>query len=171
MYESEALHVYSGLTQDCTFESPPVPLGWSGKWITSGIARKETLAVKTTAPWRSNERRTIKVMEEPLATNLENEPVPEEVPTGAGEQAAESQASTSDDILTSFRLEDLPDPPAGQRPPHTIRVLATAALRSSPTGKLSLEDMVEAISKRFDYFQGPTERKNLKVSIGCLSVG
>ena len=76
MYESEALHVYSGFTQDCTFESPPVPLGWSGKWITSGMARKETLAVKTTAPLRSNEHQTIEAVKEPLATNLQDEPVP-----------------------------------------------------------------------------------------------
>lgn len=60
------------------------------------------------------------------------------------------------------RLEDLPDPPATQRPPQTIRVLASAALQ--PMGKkLTLEEIVDRICSRFEYFQDLQNRAKLKV--------
>ena len=61
------------------------------------------------------------------------------------------------------RLEDLPDPPATQRPSQTLRVLANAALQSEPTGKLTLEEMVDRICSRFEYFQDLQQRTKLKV--------
>jgi len=63
------------------------------------------------------------------------------------------------------RLEDLPDPPADQRPLQTIRVLASAALRSEPKGKLTLEEMVDRICTRFEYFQSLQNRNKLKVGL------
>ncbi|SRR5258706_2146817 len=71
------------------------------------------------------------------------------------------------------RLEDLPDPPATQRPSQTIRVLASAALQSEPMGKLTLEEIVDRICSRFEYFQDLGNRAKLKVGlllpgvIGC----
>jgi hypothetical protein len=56
------------------------------------------------------------------------------------------------------RLEDLPDPPAAQRPLQTIRVLASAALRSEPKGNSTLEEMVDRICSRFEYFQDMQNR-------------
>lgn len=67
------------------------------------------------------------------------------------------------------RLEDLPDPPATQRPWQTIRVLASAALRSEPKGKLTMEDMVDRICSRFEYFQDLQNRAKLKVGLASPS--
>lgn len=67
------------------------------------------------------------------------------------------------------RLEDLPDPPADQRPMQTIRALASAALRSEPKGKLALEEMVDRISSRFQYFQDFQNRNKLKVGLAIPS--
>lgn len=67
------------------------------------------------------------------------------------------------------RLEDLPDPPADQRPMQTIRALASAALRSEPKGKLALEEMVDRISIRFQYFQDFQNRNKLKVRLAIPS--
>ena len=68
------------------------------------------------------------------------------------------------------RLEDLLDPPATQRPLQTIRVLASAALRSEAKGRLSLEEIVDRICTRFEYFQDLRNRAKLKVGFtpsGC----
>lgn len=67
------------------------------------------------------------------------------------------------------RLEDLPDPPADKRPMQTIRVLASAALQSEPKGKLTLEEMVDRISSRFEYFQDFQNRNKLKVRLASPS--
>lgn len=70
---------------------------------------------------------------------------------------------------SKLRLEDLPDPPATQRPWQTIRVLASAALRSEPKGKLTMEDMVDSICSRFEYFQDLQNRAKLKVGFASPS--
>jgi len=67
------------------------------------------------------------------------------------------------------RLEDLPDPPATQRPLQTIRVLASAALRSEPKGKLTLREMVGRICSRFQYFQDLQNRAKLRVGLASPS--
>jgi len=66
-------------------------------------------------------------------------------------------------------LEDLPDPPAAHRPLQTIRVLASAALRSDPKGKLALEEIVDRICTRFEYFQDSQNRAKLKVGLASPS--
>ena len=75
----------------------------------------------------------------------------------------------SEASLRKPRLEDLLGPPAAKRPLQTIRVLASAALRSEPKGKLNLEDMVDRICSRFDYFQDSQNRAKLKVRLASLS--
>jgi len=83
------------------------------------------------------------------------------VDTSSGSQQHQNSGATS----SKPRLEDLPDPPAAQRPLQTIRVLATAALQSEPKGKLTLEEMVDRISGRFEYFQELQNRNKLKVGV------
>jgi hypothetical protein len=67
------------------------------------------------------------------------------------------------------RLEDLPDPPPAQRPVQTIRALASAAIRSDPKGKLTLEEIVDRICSRLDYFQDLQSRNTLKVRFASPS--
>jgi hypothetical protein len=62
-------------------------------------------------------------------------------------------------------LGDLLDPPANQRPSQTIRVLASAALRSERKGKLTLGEIVDRICSRFQYFQDLQNRAKLKVGL------
>jgi len=88
-------------------------------------------------------------------------PAPLSVDTSSGSQQHPNSGATS----SKPRLEDLPDPPAAQRPLQTIRVLATAALQSEPKGKLTLEEMVDRISGRFEYFQELQNRNKLKVGV------
>jgi hypothetical protein len=83
-----------------------------------------------------------------------------------GNASFESQRHpTSGATYHTPRLEDLPDPPADQRPSQTIRVLASAALRSELKGKLSLEEIVHRICSRFDHFRGLQNRTKLKVRL------
>ncbi|KAG8964206.1 hypothetical protein FRC03_002101 [Tulasnella sp. 419] len=50
-------------------------------------------------------------------------------------------------------LADLKDCPPGVKPYHAYSTLIRCAIQGSPTGKLLLEDIYEALMARFDYFK------------------
>jgi hypothetical protein len=103
------------------------------------------------------------VNDDPASVPFEEQPGG--VPSPINNSLESQQYSTSGATNRTPRLDDLPDPPAGQRPPQTILVLASAALRSEPKGKLGLEEIVDRICSRFEYFQDSQIRANLKVRL------
>ena len=88
-----------------------------------------------------------------------------DVPFPVNASSGSQQHPNSGVINNRPRLEDLPDPPAAQRSLQTIQVLASAALRSEPKGRLTLEEVVDKICSRFEYFQVLENRTKLKVGL------
>ena len=113
-----------------------------------------------TSPSRNHELASVGFEEQPGGTSLP-------VNSSSGSQPHPDSGATNN----RPRLEDLPDPRATQRPSPTIRVLASAALRSEPKGRLTLEEIVDRICSRFEYFQDLRNRAKLKVATYSSLVG
>ena len=132
---------------------PPIPA--TPATVHGGIPiYTEQTTGTTISPPANHELASVSFEEQPGETSLP-------INSSSGSQPRPDSGATN----SRPRLEDLPDPPATKRPSQTIRVLASAALRSEPKGRLTLEEMVDRICSRFEYFQDLQNRAKLKVGL------
>jgi hypothetical protein len=63
----------------------------------------------------------------------------------------------------TISLDSLRDPPQGQKPEYTLPTLVKIAILSSPRQALSLQEIYEAIERRFEWFARVENSKAWKV--------
>lgn len=70
------------------------------------------------------------------------------------------------DVGVQISLEGLKDPAPGQKPEYTYPTLMKVAIWSSPRRMLTLQEIYDALEKRFPYFKECPNPNSWKVSIG-----
>lgn len=62
-------------------------------------------------------------------------------------------------------LASLRDPPPGERPNYPLPLLCALAVHGSPSGRLTLQGIFEAIEERFEWYRENSDKKSWKVRL------